>query len=93
MTSDSDVLIVSAGAAGLPAARELNRLGLTSTLLEGSQRIGRRAYSAEIATGAWFDLGCARLVGGASSPLVTIAEELGIALDKNHSEMFEMARL
>jgi monoamine oxidase len=77
MPSESDVIIIGvgaaglcggpvrrAGAAGLSAAKELRRLGLTYTVIEGSHRIGGRANSEEIAPGIWFDLGCAWLVWG-----------------------------
>ena len=89
MPSESDVIIIGAGAAGLAAAKELSRLGLTYTIVEGSHRSGGRAYSTEIAPGVWFDLGCAWLVGGATNPFVTIADELGIMLDKNNSDLFK----
>jgi monoamine oxidase len=90
MPTESDVVIIGAGAAGLSAAKELGRLGLTYTVVEGSHRIGGRAYSEEIAPGVWFDLGCAWLVGGSTNPFVAIADELGITLDKDHSHLFEM---
>ena len=89
MPSESDVIIIGAGAAGLSAAKELSRLGLTYTVVEGSHRIGGRAYSQEITPGVWFDMGCAWLVGGATNPFVTIADKLGITLDKNHSHLFQ----
>jgi len=89
MPTESDVVIIGAGAAGLSAAKELGRLGMTYTVVEGSHRIGGRAYSEEIAPGVWFDLGCAWLVGGSTNPFVAIADELGITLDKNHSHLFE----
>ncbi|MDH3469665.1 MAG: FAD-dependent oxidoreductase [Gammaproteobacteria bacterium] len=90
MPSESDVVIIGAGAAGLSAAKELSRLGLTYTVLEGSHRIGGRAYSEVIAPGVWFDLGCAWLVGGAINSFVDIADELGIKLDKDNSDLFEI---
>jgi monoamine oxidase len=89
MPSESDVIIIGAGAAGLSAARELSRLGLTYTVIEGSQRIGGRAYSEEIAPGIWFDLGCAWLVGGETNPFVGIADELGITLDKDELNSYD----
>ncbi|CAN1551503.1 Amine oxidase [Paracoccaceae bacterium] len=87
---DTDVIIVGAGAAGLAAAKELARLGLACTLIEGSHRIGGRASSTEIAPGVWFDMGCAWLVGGATNPFVTIADDLGIRLSKDKSAVFEL---
>ena len=89
MPSESDVIIIGAGAAGLSAAKELTRLGLTYTVVEGSHRIGGRAYAEEIAPGVWFDLGCAWLVGGATNPFVAIADELGITLSKDKSDLFK----
>lgn len=88
MSTESDVVIIGAGAAGLSAAKELHRLGLTYTLLEGASRIGGRAHSQEIAPNVWFDLGCAWLVGGTANPFVAIADKLGITLDKEHSHLF-----
>ena len=70
MSTGTDVIIIGAGAAGLSVAKELGRLGLTYTLIEGSHRIGGRAYSEEIAPGVWFDLGCAWLVGTVANPFV-----------------------
>ena len=89
MSAETDVIIIGAGAAGLSAAKELARIGLTYTVVEGSHRIGGRAYSEEIAPGVWFDLGCAWLVGGADNPFVAIADELGITLSKDKSDLFE----
>ena len=89
MSSETDVIIIGAGSSGLSAAKELARLGLSYTLVEGSHRIGGRAYSEELAPGVWFDLGCAWLVGGATNPFTTIADNLGIALSKDKSHLFE----
>lgn len=88
MATETDVIIIGAGAAGLSAAKELARLGLTFTVIEGSHRIGGRAYSEEIAPGVWFDLGCAWLVGGATNPFVPIADGLGITLGKDKDDKF-----
>ena len=42
MNEDTDVLSIGAGAAGLAAARELSRLGLSVVILEARDRIGGR---------------------------------------------------
>ncbi len=83
MPSEPDVIIIGAGAAGLSAAKELSSLGLSYTVIEGSHRIGGRAYSEEIAPGVWFDLGCAYLEG-AETTFVPIADELGFTLGKDN---------
>ncbi len=93
MATEADVIIIGAGAAGLSAAKELSRIGLTYVLVEGSHRIGGRAYSEEIAPGEWFDLGCAWLVGGATNPFTAIAGELDIALSTDKSDVFTNANL
>jgi monoamine oxidase len=45
-------------------------------------------YSEEIAPGVWFDLGCAWMVGGESNPFVAFADELGIPLSKDVSNLY-----
>ena len=59
MSTQTGVIIVGAGSAGLSAAKELTRQGISFAVLEASHRIGGRAYSEEIAPDVWFDLGCA----------------------------------
>jgi len=81
-TWDFDVAIVGAGAAGLGAARTLQRLGKSFVLLEASHRIGGRGYTEEILPGMPFDLGCHWLHSGSLNPFAKIADELGIAYTK-----------
>ncbi len=88
MSSETEVIIIGAGSAGLSAAKELLRLGHTYTVIEGSHRIGGRAYSEELAPGVWFDLGCAWLTGGPDNPFISIADALGITLDRGHTHLF-----
>jgi monoamine oxidase len=80
MTQEHDVVVIGAGSAGLSAAKELARLGISATVIEGSHRIGGRAYSEELLPGVWFDLGCAWLTDGDANPFAAIADSLGIAL-------------
>lgn len=87
---ETDVIIVGAGAAGLSAAKELARLGCVCTVIEGSHRIGGRAFSEQIAPDVWFDRGCAWLVGGAENPFDAIADTLGIALSRDKSAAYEL---
>jgi monoamine oxidase len=91
LPSNPDIIVVGAGAAGLSAAKELARLGLTCVVVEAAQRIGGRAHSREIAPGVWFDMGCSWLVGGAANPFTPIAESLGIRLSKDKRAAFMLA--
>jgi monoamine oxidase len=79
MTGDVDVVIVGAGAAGLSAAKEAARRGLSHVVLEASHRIGGRAYTEEFAPGQPFDLGCHWMHSASLNPFVAIADELGFA--------------
>ena len=45
-TTDSDVIVVGAGAAGLAASRQLSSAGLKVTILEARDRIGGRIHTA-----------------------------------------------
>ena len=82
-TTEVDVAIVGAGAAGLAAARRLTELGKSFVLLEASHRIGGRAYTEEILPGVPFDLGCHWMHSASLNPFVKIADELGFAYTKN----------
>jgi monoamine oxidase len=93
MSSEPDVIVIGAGASGLSAAKELTRLGLTYIVIEGSHRIGGRAYSEEIAPDVWFDLGCSYLHQGDTNPFVAIADELGVIIGKDKGDIFTDAKL
>ncbi len=93
MSIETDVVIIGAGAAGLSAAKALGALGVSYTVIEGSHRIGGRAYSEEIAPGVWFDLGCSYLHQGGTNPFVAIADALGVVLGKEYGDMFNHIRV
>ena len=86
---DCDVVIIGAGASGLSAAKVLHSLGRSIVVVEGSHRIGGRAYSEEIAPGTWFDLGCSYLHQAQKNPFVGIADELGHEIGRQHGDIFE----
>ncbi len=81
-TTDTDVAIVGAGAAGLAAAKTLGELGVPFVLLEAAHRIGGRAYTEEVAPGAPFDLGCHWMHSASRNPFVAIADAHGFDYDK-----------
>ncbi|MDE0046580.1 MAG: NAD(P)/FAD-dependent oxidoreductase [bacterium] len=89
MTTQPDVVVIGAGTAGLAAAKELVRLGVSCTVIEASHRIGGRAYSEEIMPDVWFDLGCAWLGTGVGNPFAEIGDELGIELGRFAADAYK----
>jgi monoamine oxidase len=83
MTS-TKIVIVGAGAAGLTAAKELQRLGQDFLLLEASHRIGGRAYTEVLAPGMPFDLGAHWIMEPSKNPLMRLAERDQLRLDKDN---------
>lgn len=81
MTSEVDVVIIGAGAAGIGAARRLARETLSILLIEASARVGGRAWTQDIA-GLPLDLGCGWLHSGERNPWTEIAEESGFAVER-----------
>lgn len=94
MSTQTDVIIVGAGAAGLSAAKELLRQGISFVVVEASHRIGGRAYSEEIGPDVWFDLGCAYMDVGPdplnrideSNPFLTFAIEQSATVEEYRYE-------
>ncbi|HEY3848573.1 MAG TPA: NAD(P)/FAD-dependent oxidoreductase [Acetobacteraceae bacterium] len=80
--TDADVLVIGAGLAGLGAATALRERGLAAIVLEASDRIGGRAWTAypEALGGVWFDMGAIWLHTAEHNPLVPIAQAAGEAL-------------
>jgi monoamine oxidase len=81
MSTDVDVVIIGAGAAGIAAARRLATSGLSVTMLEASARVGGRAFTCNIG-GLSIDLGCGWLHSADRNPWTRIAEASGFAIDR-----------
>jgi monoamine oxidase len=77
------IVVVGAGAAGLTAAKELQRLEQDFLLLEASHRIGGRAYTEILAPGMPFDLGAHWLMQPSKNPLMRLAERDRLRLEKD----------
>ena len=92
MPTESDVIIIGAGSAGLSAALEFEKLGVDYRLIEGSHRKGGRAYSEELAPGDWFDLGCSYLHQGSTNPFAPIADQLGVVIGREQGDIFKHSR-
>lgn len=80
--TDTDVIIVGAGMAGLAAAKTLRARGVGAIVLEASHRVGGRAYTTHPPElgGSWFDHGAMWLHTAERNPLVPIAREAGETL-------------
>jgi monoamine oxidase len=81
MTSEIDVVIVGAGAAGIGAARRLAGESLSVLLIESSARVGGRASTQSVA-GTPLDLGCGWLHSGERNPWTKIAEQSGFEVER-----------
>jgi monoamine oxidase len=77
--TDTDVLVIGAGLAGLGAATKLREHGLAAVVLEATDHIGGRAWTTypEALGGVWFDMGAVWLHWAERNPLVPIAEAAG----------------
>jgi len=80
--TDTDIVVIGAGLAGLGAATACRRLGLRCTVLEAADRIGGRAWTTypEQLGGDWFDMGAVWLHSAEHNPLVPIARDAGETL-------------
>jgi monoamine oxidase len=74
---DADVLIVGAGAAGLAAARECQRLGKSFVVLEARDRIGGRVFTDTI-LGQPFDAGARYIHWAERNPWAEVARDLRV---------------
>jgi monoamine oxidase len=75
-----DACVVGAGAAGLIAARDLTRAGLTVRVLEARARVGGRAWTDVETLGLPIDRGCAWLHCADRNPWTGFAREHGFTL-------------
>lgn len=83
MSSNCQLLIVGAGAAGIGAAHAAHLAGIDYKIVEASHRVGGRGLTEELAPGIPWDLGCHWLHSGSINPLAVVADGLGIHYDKD----------
>lgn len=79
--TETEVVVVGGGAAGIGAARKLTDAGVPCMLLEARDRLGGRAWTHE-AGGYPLDLGCGWLHSADKNPLTKIAREQGRRVDE-----------
>ena len=82
MRSETEVVVVGAGAAGIAAARRLKDAGVPCLLVEARHRLGGRGYSVKHG-GHGVDLGCGWLHSAETNPFVAIAAAQGRAIDRS----------
>ena len=80
-TSDPDIVIIGAGAAGIGASRRLSGRGYSVIIIEQLPRAGGRAWTYASRAGP-VDLGCGWLHSADRNPWTKIATELGFAVDR-----------
>ncbi|MBY5392971.1 flavin monoamine oxidase family protein [Rhizobium leguminosarum] len=84
MSSEIDVVIVGAGAAGIAASRQLAKGKCSAVMVEALPRPGGRAWTT-VAGGYRLDLGCGWLHSADRNPWSRIAEENGFAVDRREA--------
>jgi monoamine oxidase len=80
--TDTPIVIIGAGLAGLGAAAVCRDHGRRAVVLEASGRVGGRAWTDHPAAlgGVWFDMGAVWFHDAEHNPLVPIAQEAGDTL-------------
>ena len=77
--TETDIVIIGAGLAGLGAAAAVRAGGKRAVVLEASERVGGRAWTDYPASlgGVWFDMGAVWFHDAEHNPLVPIARAAG----------------
>ena len=81
--SNTEVLIVGGGAAGIAAARRLHDARVLCLLVEARARLGGRSWTITDPSGFALDLGCGWLHSADRNPWVAIAEQQGRTIDRS----------
>ena len=80
--SDTEIVILGGGAAGVAAARRLHDAGVRCLIVEARKRLGGRAWTVNDGSGHALDLGCGWLHSADRNPWAEIAERQGRSIDK-----------
>lgn len=88
-SGNPDVVIIGAGVAGITAARELAKEGVSFTVVEARNRIGGRAYTESETFGVPYDHGCAWLHSADKNPLTPMVTGAGFdTLDEENTDVW-----
>src|SRR6188474_1171270 len=79
--TETDVVVIGGGAAGIGAARKLTDAGVPCILLEARDRLGGRAWTRDVG-GYPLDLGCGWLHSADRNPFSEIANAQGKRIDQ-----------
>ena len=75
-----EVLIIGAGAAGLSAARQLQKQGVSFKIIEASHRVGGRAWTDQQILGVPVDMGCSWVSGADKNSLTKVGRNAGLTM-------------
>jgi monoamine oxidase len=81
---EADVAVVGAGFAGIVAARELQKAGVSVVVVEARDRVGGRVVNEPIGDGKVVELG-GQWVGPGQDRLYALAREVGVDTFRTHS--------
>jgi monoamine oxidase len=84
-TKRVDVCVVGAGLAGLTAARELRKRGLSIHVVEADTRVGGRVWTVPTKSGAPANYG-ATFIGPGQDRIAALARELGVASHPTYND-------
>ncbi len=87
LSSNPDVVVVGAGAAGIAAAKTLIGQGKSVVIVEAADRAGGRAFTETSTFGVPFDHGCSWITAATANgnPYKKIAQDLGFTLHSHSS--------
>ncbi|HEY6994182.1 MAG TPA: NAD(P)/FAD-dependent oxidoreductase [Xanthobacteraceae bacterium] len=80
--SDTEVVIIGGGAAGIAAGRRLTDARIDCLLVEARSRLGGRAWTVDDGAGFPIDLGCGWLHSADRNPWREIAQAQGRSIDR-----------
>lgn len=83
MSSDTEVVIIGGGAAGIAAGVRLREAAVQCIVVEARSRLGGRAWTVNDPSGYALDLGCGWLHSADRNPWREIAEQQGRGIDRS----------